>query len=208
MGVAPTARITASGWASWMAWAVAGWFRCTATPRVSSWVWYQALSSLSSALKSWAPAGIRLPPRWPLFSHRVTVWPRLAAQRAASMPATPPPTTRTDFFFPAGTVPKVASRAAWGFTAQPVRRPIFKAPMHPWLQPMQGRISWGHPMATFRGKSGSAREARPRTTPSIFPSAMAWAARAGSFIRPPQRMGIFTCSFTAADRGITRPFSM
>ena len=62
VGVAPTARTTASGWASWMAWAVAGWFCRTATPRVSSWVWYQALSSLSSALKSWAPAGDQVAP--------------------------------------------------------------------------------------------------------------------------------------------------
>ncbi len=80
--------------------------------------------------------------------------------------------------------------------------------MHPWLHPMQGRMSWGQPMATFRGVVGVGQGGPAQDHGVHLPSAMAWAARAGSFIRPPQRMGIFTCSFTAADRGITRPFSM
>ena len=36
-----------------------------------------------------------VPPRWLALSSRVTLWPRSAATRAASMPPGPPPTTTT-----------------------------------------------------------------------------------------------------------------
>ena len=50
------------------------------------------------ALVAGIPAAMSWPPSWDDFSARITSCPRMAATRAASIPAAPPPTTSTRFF--------------------------------------------------------------------------------------------------------------
>ena len=101
------------------------------------------------------------PPRYASFSYRVTLWPACAAVRAAERPAGPPPTTKTFFgfaaFFSGGTS---NSRPALGLTMHSTGSMLKMRSRHPWLQPMQGTISFARPVMAFRGNSGSARSAR------------------------------------------------
>ena len=49
-------------------------------------------------LKGTCSSQLSTPPSFGPFSQRMTLWPRLTAVRAASMPPTPPPATSTVFF--------------------------------------------------------------------------------------------------------------
>ena len=91
----PAARITASNSERKTSWEVAVLFRTTFTPASRTLRIRYSSYFFTSILKSGAPAATMLPPRKDSFSHRVTLWPRSAATRAAVMPPGPPPMTRT-----------------------------------------------------------------------------------------------------------------
>jgi hypothetical protein len=98
-------------------------------------------------LAAFGPATVARPPRRPVRSTRVTSWPRMAAMRAASNPAGPPPTTVTRRTRAAGASQSGSS----------VSRPLVGSPMHVtiglrasrtwhvWLQRVHGRMRSGVP---------------------------------------------------------------
>ena len=122
------------------------------------------------------------------------MWPRSAATRAASIPAGPPPTTKTRFASSAGSMwssPNFPSWPAPTLTVQPKRMSgPERPPMQPWLQPMQGRVSASRPSSALRTMSGSASVARTIETMSARPLAMMSSASAIVITRPVTIVGL------------------
>ena len=133
------------------------------------------------------------PPSLFFFSYRVTSWPLSAATLAASIPAGPPPITRTLFFFGAGAIRYSRSRLSAALTEHCVSMPCIDRPLHP-PHVMQGLMSSSLPEATLLGISGSAKEALPITTRSVLPSRNALSPASG-VIRPATITGTLTAFF-------------
>ena len=134
------------------------------------------------------------PPSRSDFSHRVTVWPRWARRKAASHPAGPPPTTRMFFRWAAGGSSTSSGVPHRGLARQVMGRSKKVLARHPWLHPIQGRMTSSRSSRAFRGQSGSVIRARPRVTRSPYPRASTCSAVAGRLIRPPMATGMDTAS--------------
>ena len=106
--------------------------RRISTPRRLSSSSCQRVSEAKSARSRTVAAIAICPPKSLRISCSCTSCPRTAARRATSMPAAPPPTTRT-FFFTSdgfGSIPCVRSLPALVFTTQ-VKLPDRIDPTHP-----------------------------------------------------------------------------
>ena len=148
-----------------------------------------------------------MPPHAEDASHKVTACPRCAAVRAATIPAMPPPTTRTFFRSLCGT----------GVIASPsISRPMRGLIAHRrvWVtgrsamqtkQRRQRSTSLPRLAITLLGSSGSARSARPITTRSASPleiiSSIIW----GSDNPPNVATGLFTCFLISLARYTLQP---
>ena len=174
--------------------------RCTAAPHASSFLRYQAKSSLSFSLKDMAAAALNTPPNRSVFSYRSTLCPRYAAWMAVSMPPMPPPITAMRLGFLAGALLYFVSLLVQGFnTHRPIStcmgsmsvplpfRPL-KVKHAPW-QAMQGCTSSSRPSLILVTYSGSHSSCRPTPMASIRPAAMDSAAASGCR-RPAQTTGL------------------
>ena len=127
------------------------------------------MSSISSSLYGGTAASLNCPPKYPVFSHNVTLCPLSAVINAASSPAGLPPITRIFLLFSALLTLYLFSFPALGLTVHstgfPEKRASKQCP-----QAMQGLISLYRPSYAFRGHSGSTISGLPIATKSAFPS--------------------------------------
>ena len=187
-----------------MAWAVAGWFRCTVTPQGVQLGLVPGVELVELCLKVVGPGGDQVAPQLAaLLPQGDGVAPAggaaggLHAYHAA-------PHHQDGLLLPGGDRAEGGLPGGLGVHGAAGAAADLQGPDAPLVAADAGADLLGTSMATFRGSRG--RPGGPaQNHPVHLPSAMAWAARAGSFIRPPQRMGIFTCSFTAAARGSPGP---
>ncbi|MNL62647.1 hypothetical protein D3C87_1866860 [compost metagenome] len=84
--------ITTSGFSSWMVAASAQVLKRKLTPRARHWVMRHSTMLIISRRRSDCAVSRTWPPAWLAASNTTTSWPRSAATRAASSPATPAPT--------------------------------------------------------------------------------------------------------------------
>ena len=142
------------------------------------------------------------------FSNTATRCPRVAATRAASNPATPPPTTTTLRGSVVGAYQSGSSvsRPADGSPTQLTIGLRTSRTWHVWLQRMHGRIVVARPVSSLATRSGSAICARVISTPSQTPSIRAVSAWPQSTIEPWRNTGVgATAVVTALQTAMLKP---
>ena len=118
--------------------------------------------------------------------------PTSAARRAASIPATPPPMTRTLSERAGRGARGRASRPTSGFTLHEIGSPNCSIPAQPCTVAMHGRMWASSPATAFSTQCGSASSARPIATASQSPRRIAASAVDGREKRPTDTTGTDT----------------
>ena len=163
---------------------------------------------MSSSLNAGAPPGIRLPPSLPVASNKTGSWPLSASTRAASQPATPPPTTRTFFFLQIGLNALSFSLPHCGLTAQLISEYVWIRPIQPSWQLIHGRIWLSSLRRILLTISGSASVGRPSEIMSQISLLRQSIAVSGLSTRPAMITGMFTCSFVILANSLYGAFSI
>ena len=146
-------------------------------------------------------ASLMRPPKAPAFSYKVTSCPRSESVHAHSMPAGPPPTTITRFFFATGLAASWRSWPKVGFTRQ-MRGCVTGSSQL--AQRVQRMISSIRPSSTLRANHGSAHSVRPSAMTSASPASSTRSAKFSS-MRPAVMTGTSTASLIRRATAVHRP---
>ncbi len=150
-----------------------------------------------SSLWGGTEARFSCPPSLSSFSYKITSCPLMAETLAASMPAGPPPTTRTLFGTSAFSILYSSSLPKAAFTEHAISSSKNNLLMHS-SHAVHRLISSRAPAAAFFGKWGSASKALPMETRSAFPCCRISSASSGSLILPTVITGTLTTPFISA----------